>query len=137
MACAYRGASWHVLIVGQAGTCLQGDMLACTYYLRAVEEKTGQSLGLGGQPVLGLLVKFHARKSCLENKDSTQGAMDTILDADTHACLLHTHAKRHVRLEEGSVVSPNANNVPRFTSEEHPSEDCGHCSTEHHAESTA
>lgn len=51
-------------------------MLAYTYYLRAVEEKRGQFLGLGGQPVLGLLVKFHVRKSCL--KKSTQGARGII-----------------------------------------------------------
>lgn len=53
---------------------LIGGMLADAYYLRALEEKIGQFLGLGGQRVLGLLVKFHVRKSCLGKRDSTQGA---------------------------------------------------------------
>lgn len=110
LACGYSGANLHVVIGGHAGIC----------FLELWRRKQANPWG-SVEASLGPTCQVPCQKVLFgKQKDSTQGATDTILEADTCAHLQHAHAKRHVRLEEGSVVSPNTKNVPRFSAEEHP-----------------
>lgn len=117
---------------------LMGGMLADAYYLRALEEKIGQFLGLGGQTVLGLLVKFHARKSCLGKRETAhrEHRHDSL---SQHSCTSPAHTCK-VALKIGGRQRHKVLTLTIFKDSplrNIPGEVCGHCSTEDQEESTA